>query len=414
MMLLVVDVALVIAVAVSGGFDTTMAGIRIRAARPTNLLSIGWLLLALWAIARWPPRISWWVPRREMLAERARVLWPGAAAALAGLTPLMMRGWALWRAGDYTAPRGSWRSGPAGVDLATMLLGHSRNAWTGGWTRTLYQRLGIDPIEGSAWIGLAALCLVAWSVRDWRRTVPRRWIVIAAVFFVWALGPWLHIGGVNTGLLLPQNLLQFVPVLSNARMPGRAMAVVTLAVSVIAAFALSRVPPRWRLTAIAGAFALTLADACIAPFPLTRIYTPRLYETLRDLPPGVVCELPGGFRDGFGSVGRFDDRTASFQMTHGHPIVGGFLARVPESIKRRYDEQPVVRSLFRLSADQPIDPRDESLDRAAVGAALGQAGIRYVVLNRETAPAALVAYVTRAMPLTLVTTDGPRELYELE
>jgi hypothetical protein len=101
-------------------------------------------------------------------------------------------------------------------------------------------------------------------------------------------------------------------------------------------------------------------------------------------------------------------------MTHAHPIVGGFLARVPDSIKRGYKELPVVRSLFRLSAADAIDPRDASLDRAAVGASLRQAGIRYLVLNRETAPGALAAYVVNSIPARLVLKDESRELYELD
>jgi hypothetical protein len=423
--LLVVDLLMALAVIVSGGFTATVAGVRITATRPTNLLAFGWLLFALWAYARWPRKFVWNPPTIAGLADRFALLWPTALVALAGMSPIVARGWRLWWAGDYTAPPASWRSGPPGVDLATLLLGHPRNALTGPWTRRVYERLGVDPIEGSAWIGGVALVIVVRAFMSARRDrivstdarrdyIVSRWLVIGSVFFVWALGPWLKVGGFETGLLLPQNLFSFLPILSNARMPGRAMSVVVLAAGVVAAVMLTRVSPRWRTAAVIGALVVSVLDGWIAPFPLTRVDIPSLYLALRDMPAGTVCELPVGLRDGFGSVGRLDERVASYQMTHAHPIVGGFLARVPDSIKRGYEELPVVRSLFRLSAADAIDPRDASLDRAAVGASLRQAGIRYLVLNRETAPGALAAYVVNSIPARLVLKDESRELYELD
>jgi hypothetical protein len=219
------------------------------------------------------------------------------------------------------------------------------------------------------------------------------------------------VGGFDTGLLLPQNILALVPILSNARIPGRAMVVVCLAVAMIAAKVISGVAARRRWAAIAGVVALTLVDYVPAPFPVTEVIVPGLYRELQRSSGGAICELPLGLRDGFGMTGLFDDRVLSYQMVHGHPIVGGFAARVPDSVKKGYEQLPVVRSLFRLSAGAPPDPRDLALTREAAGAALQQATIEFVVLNRATAPAALVAYIESALPLDLITQEGERELY---
>jgi hypothetical protein len=118
-----------------------------------------------------------------------------------------------------------------------------------------------------------------------------------------------------------------------------------------------------------------------------------------------------GVRDGFGSVGRFDDETLLYQMVHEHPIVGGFAARVPARIKAGYQQLPVIRSLFRLSAGEPADPADLVLTPEQAGRALRAVKIRYVMLNRGTAPPRLAAYVENSLPLVLARTDGPRELY---
>ena len=64
-------------------------------------------------------------------------------------------------------------------------------------------------------------------------------VLVFALFFVWALGSHLLVAGRNTALLLPAALRQFVPVLSNARMPGRAMVMAYLAIAMLAAFGLA-------------------------------------------------------------------------------------------------------------------------------------------------------------------------------
>ena len=68
----------------------------------------------------------------------------------------------------------------------------------------------------------------------------RRWKVVLGVFAIWALGPFLTIGGFDTGLPLPQALARFVPLVENARMPGRAMVCVYLALGVLMALRVAR------------------------------------------------------------------------------------------------------------------------------------------------------------------------------
>jgi hypothetical protein len=411
-----IAVALVAAavIIVTGGGAGVILGVRYTATEPTNLLSAAWMLGLVWLLLTWRPRIRVIIESQEA-RRRLAPLWPLPLVAVAGLAPLLWRAWSLIARGDYAAPRASWRSGPAGIDLATLALGNPWHPGSGEGTRALYARLGIDAIEGGGWLGFAPLILVVWVVARHRRDPGvARWLAIGAAFFVWALGPWLCIAGFNTGLVLPQNVFDWIPVLSNARMPGRAMSVVYLAVGMLAAMALTRVTPARRPYVASLVLVLVIADFLPAPFPLTRIDMPPLYTRLRALPAGTVCELPVGVRDGFGVVGRFDDRVVSYQMTHGHPLVGGFAARVPDSIKRGYAEMPVVRSLFALSEGRSLDAADASLDPSRVKQHLQDAGIRYLVLNRETAPPALVAFVERSIPHRVELDEGPRSLLIVE
>src|SRR6185503_20678622 len=92
----------------------------------------------------------------------------------------------------------------------------------------------------TAWLGVVPLALLAAT---WRRT-PRwtrdPWAIVGLVFLIWALGPFLTFASFETGLVLPQALLRYLPVISNARIPGRALIVVQLAAAVLCAKAAGR------------------------------------------------------------------------------------------------------------------------------------------------------------------------------
>jgi hypothetical protein len=125
----------------------------------------------------------------------------------------------------------------------------------------------------------------------------------------------------------------------------------------------------------------------------------------------VICALPLGVRDGFSSLGAFDQYDLLYQTTHGHPILGGFSARFPEDLRQQYIEAPVIRSLLSLSAGRSIDPADRTLTRAETIDALRRLHIRYVLLNVETAPQELASYVRARLPLALDVRQDGRELY---
>ena len=71
----------------------------------------------------------------------------------------------------------------------------------------------------------------------------RRWKVVLVVFAIWALGPFLTVAGFDMGLPLPQALARFVPLVENARMPGRAMVGVYLALGVLMVLRMAGLKP---------------------------------------------------------------------------------------------------------------------------------------------------------------------------
>jgi hypothetical protein len=415
--ILAVLAALVAIISVTGGVDTTVLGLRINATESSNLVTIGWFIILGAVYIRLRPRVSIRVDEaRSALVERLRLAVPGVITVGVGLLPIFMGTLALWRSGDYTAPTHFWRTGPGGVDLLTLALGNSFHPLTGGWTAAAYQRMGIDRVEESGWLGILPTLFLGLGV--WRAGAHRdlrRAVAAAIAFFVWALGPWLTIAGLRTGVLLPANFLGLIPVLSNARMPGRAIVVTSLAAATIGARLVAALPTRQRNIVAVVATLFVLFEYLPAPYPSILLEIPQMYSQLRSAGPGAVIELPMGLRDGFGQVGMFDDRTLFYQTQHGHPLVGGFAARIPGSIRARYASLPVIRSLLRCSDPKGCEPapEDEKLGKTEAAFALRSIGVRYVVIDRTRATTELTVFIEKVLPLTLLASESSRDLFEL-
>jgi hypothetical protein len=135
-----------------------------------------------------------------------------------------------------------------------------------------------------------------------------------------------------------------------------------------------------------------------------------LHEAAR---PGAVCELPLGLRDGFGETGSLDEAVLFHQTVHERPIVGGFIARLPPALGRRYDTIPVIRSFLRLSSGGDVASEDMGLPPANAAAALASTGIAYVVLDRRRAGAELVRYVESGILLRPMKEEDGRAFYEV-
>jgi hypothetical protein len=156
-----------------------------------------------------------------------------------------------------------------------------------------------------------------------------------------------------------------------------------------------------------------LADFFVAPFPMAPIECPRIYQTLRDRTErGAVAELPLGIGDGLMGLTRVDHRMFLCQMTHGRPLVGGVLARLPSDVMQRYEADPLLSGWLRLSGLDDQTSVHTALPEAADASERMKADhIAFVMLDRERASPPLREYVEHVMPLTLVAVEDGRALY---
>ncbi len=407
-----VSAGILITVLPAGQLDLGLTTVRIRSA--SNALTVGWLLALAAVLARRYPRLSI-TERQPFPLARIRSLIPGLVLFFVLVSPLMAAVWATWTAGDYVTQASSLKSSPRGIDLASLALGPPFGGLAGAAVRRAYGFFGLDVMEASGWLGIVPLALLVFALTGASQVSQvRRWLIVSTFFGVWALGPYLVVLGHSSALLLPQALAQVVPIVNNARIPGRAMAMAHLSLVVLIAAAISSRagsrPSGWWLWLLAT---LAIVESAAAPLPLTALNPPGVYATIAaSREAGSVLTVPFGVRDGFGEKGFLEHDAMYGQTLHGRPLVGGFLARLPPRVWSWYQQNEPYRTLLVLSAPGAASAPLPSCEAAAAG--LRAAAVRFVVLYSRDANAALMAMLETRLPLVRVADDGQRLLFTID
>ena len=174
------------------------------------------------------------------------------------------------------------------------MLGHPLHALTGSLTRQAYDALHLDIMEGMGWLGLVPVVILLWPGQPPIAASERRvWAIVACVFSIWALGPFLRVGGFDTGLKLPQFVAQFIPIVSNAHMPGRAIVGLFLALSVLVGLRVSRGVGALRRPGVQWLLITVLIfEYADAPVPLTLLDQPAIYRQLASQPRERCARCP--------------------------------------------------------------------------------------------------------------------------
>jgi len=410
--LTVACVALVgaVVIATSGGGVVAAGPLRISAHTPHNALSLMWLALLLWALLQWRPVFA--VDIRSPAFRRAVSIAAGVFGVFTLIAaPLLWEAARLIVRHEYVTQQYFWRSAPRGIDLLAPVLGNPLNPLFRAVSGRAYSAIHADQIESIGWLGVTPIVLLAITYHNWARDERlRAWRALAIVFGIWALGPFLTIGGADLGFALPAILLRYVPFVANARMPGRAIVIVYMTLALLIARGVSAEAGRLRSATVQCLLAaLVLFEFWQAPISLTALDYPGVYSTLAHANAGAVCEVPFGIGDGLGGLGSQDRRVLFYATQHGHPVVGGYIGRMPPDAVERYLRTPVVGELLTLSSGGTVR---NDVDTARASEDTAQCPCRYFVVHRSSAPPALLEYV-RSLRSTLIATAGDDELYRL-
>jgi hypothetical protein len=175
-------------------------------------------------------------------ADLWRLVRAGAVAAVVAvvlLSPVLYAVTVRVADGQWESSRVFWRSSPPGVDALAFVLPNPNHPLASQSIRDWLSRPRADAyLENVASLTFVALMtiLVAWRT-GWR---PQRFWAGTAVFFsALALGPFIHVAGINTYIPGPWAVLRYVPVIGLARTPARFSIVLVLGVAVLFASALT-------------------------------------------------------------------------------------------------------------------------------------------------------------------------------
>ncbi|HWA03175.1 MAG TPA: hypothetical protein VG819_06550 [Rhizomicrobium sp.] len=245
--------------------------------------------------------------------------WPLLAPALCLMgTVLLLSPWLvpmMWLAGNSNAYSGGTNVYVADVaGYFTFPPTHALAAWTSD----LFARIAPNRWEGTVYLGLINLALLAWlCIR--RRGPPLGYLIGGMITFaVFASGETLHAFGHDFGFLhLPDIVLSKLPFFANVRTPSRAIVMVYLFLGIAVGTALTLLARERRSAIVAAAVALLLLDFYPVPRPMTDMRCPR---ELGAIGGGAVLDLPSGYVEGNIYMAR--------QTCHGHPILQGNIARV--------------------------------------------------------------------------------------
>lgn len=307
-----------------------------------------------------------------------------------------------------------WRSSPGGVDLLAIFLPNPNHPFAPvamvDWLNSLPTKY-IEGLVSVPLVAIVTLC-VAWRA-GW---IPSRWWTgLTVLFGLLALGPFIHIAGVNTYVPGPWAFLRYVPILGLTRSPSRFSVVLMLGIAILFATALAALTRRYpakRRVIVTTVGALLLFELLPAPRPIYSAAIPRMYQHVKDAPRDVrLLELPVGARDGTSSIGNFTARSQFHQTFHEKALVGGYLSRVS---RRRIDllrSNEMIDALLVLSegGDIPEEAKARLIDRGPAWTARSKIG--FVVIDRARTSEALRTFATVALRLEHVETDGDLELY---
>ena len=255
---------------------------------------------------------------------------------------------------DYAVRDGS----PATVaDLLSFFVPWPHQWLVGKWTQGLYRSFHFPEIE-TAYIGYVTLVLAVigfWQHRAERRRIG--WLAVAAaIFLALSFGENLQVAG-RTGfrilghtysVLLPGEILRYIPGLRQLRVFSRFILLALFALAVPVALAADWLEhrvrrPRIQRCLIPGLLVLVSLEVASVPY-MTHPYTLPLYapfsllEIIRNDPETTTVFLvPPTINQ---------PQEQYFQMFHEKPIYGGDLSRLPSYLAQRYREMPAIGNFF--------------------------------------------------------------------
>jgi hypothetical protein len=229
----------------------------------------------------------------------------------------------------------------------------------------LYDNFGVNKVY-TPFIGYTVLLLiVVAAVTRWRKVWF--WLLLTGLTILLALGPSLRFNGNFYGPL-PYLWLQDFFLVKIIRHSDRLNVLLAVSIGMCVVWGITAVS-RHRLPWLASLFIITEALMAYPQYPLD---IPAWYQQIAQTTDHYAfLDIPMGSRS-------FDKEYMLYQLTHGKPLVGGHVSRLPR------EALAFINSVPLLQAAQADNESPEALVNVSHQMKLlAQAGVRYLVLHKK-------------------------------
>jgi hypothetical protein len=213
---------------------------------------------------------------------------------------------------------------------------------------------GLDPrrvVKGEeTFTGLLPWLLLPFGLLAVNGRRPWRWVILAAVFGVLSLGPYLKVMGYETGLPLPYRMLyEVVPLLKVNRTPIRLAAPFLLFLALLAGFGARRLGSRPGRGWVVPLLLLVAVGESLFTLPLTaRQEAPAVYRQMVGSQ-GAVINVPLYHA-------RLDRRLMYHQIFHRQPVTSACIPRASDTPHRLIQGTALRACLVEPAACRRADP----------------------------------------------------------
>lgn len=348
--------------------------------------------------------------RSEGFRLLARI-WPplcaAAATFLLGFSPLL---WML-AGGSSSVPasRGFEHIEQFSADALGILVPSWNHVFLGRFVRRLNPSLFVAGFEGTVYIGVIVLALAAlgfWKGRSFECRWTNRALVLGLIFYLFSLGPEIHLLGHPLKIPGPAALFYRVPFAEFVSAPARFHVAVMLCVAILCSLGvkvlLEKLPKRSGQYLAISLLAVGLTgDYLTIPFPRSSIADPAAPASSgwRSQNAAEGCVLPPRVRNG--TVVTFPLVNAPYcmkamwmQVRDGgqYALVDGYLSYAPAQIWKSYWSTPILRSLLSIQGTLRA-PVDVARNQGSVPGAIRELNLSAVVVFDSPERDAGVAYV---------------------
>jgi len=253
------------------------------------------------------------------------------------------------------------------ADVFSWITPSVRHSLWGGYTMKVYQYFPGVMAEWTTYLGVGVAAFILLAIGARRRRPVARWLLVAIVFGLLAMGPRLRVLGKALPVPLPYAALKKVPVLAALREPARFAAGVTLATSMLVAYGWVALRESRHRRLAPVLLAVALIDFVQVPMPVSSAETSSFLDRLgQDDADYAVLDVPAGleFREHL-----------YHQTVHGKRIFLGYVARIPAAQRRFIAALPLLRD--------PVDWPASADHLASLSRSARRHGVRYALVHRQ-------------------------------